>query len=87
MLDYQLRALTPLGQGDAATPFPLSEAVACYVESRKGHGLRPKSFDQIKLHLLHLISKGWAGGGFRNHVPIQPIMDSGSWNFLRKRAG
>ena len=54
MLDYQLRALTPLGQGDAATPFPLSEAVACYVESRKGHGLRPKSFDQIKLHLRHL---------------------------------
>jgi len=54
MLDYQLRALTPLGQGDAATPFPLSEAAACYVESRKGHGLRPKSFNQIKLHLLHL---------------------------------
>jgi integrase len=54
MLDYQLRALTPLGQGDAAIPFPLSEAAACYVESRKGHGLRPKSFKQIKLHLLHL---------------------------------
>ena len=54
MLDYQLRALTPLGQGGAAIPFPLSEAAACYVESRKGHGLRPKSFKQIKLHLLHL---------------------------------
>jgi len=49
-----VKALTSLSQGDAATPFPLSDAAACYVESRKEHGLRTKSFNQIKLHLLHL---------------------------------
>jgi integrase len=54
MLGYQLKALAPLDQGDSPRPVTLAQAVACYVESRNGHGLRPNSFEQIRRSLRQL---------------------------------